>query len=162
MLSLSARQSMPREDDVPVFFQNMKDLQDRQMLKRSIQEARAAKKGKFFYVPNSPAYGGPALIMSAPGGKMHPDLLRLLKQGGTPVKGTFRNLPDGGLVLMPSRPVNRQPFAEAVRTIALSVGISIPLQGIQILTPEDIKKKKGAAKPEDEGDEDEDDDSDSD
>ena len=151
---------------MPVFFQHLDDFKNDQLRKQSFREARKAKKGKFFFVANSTAINGPALIMTPPSGRMHPDLIRDLKKGGLPVKGTFHNMPDGGIIFLPKRPVNRRPFAEAVRDMLLSAGISIPVASIQIFTPGDVKKAGGlpailGTKPAD-TDVDDDDDSDSD
>ena len=125
---------------MPVFFQNLDDYLDGQMFKRALQEARRAKKGKFFYVPSSKVVGGPALLMST--GAMSPDLKRELKSGGSKVGGKFENLEDGRLILWTDREVNRSALAGDVRELMLSVGISVPLEDIRVRTPGDVKRRK--------------------
>lgn len=124
---------------MPVYFQDLNDYQDSQLFKQSLQEARRAKKGKFFYASNSRAVGGPALLMST--GRMNPDLKRALK-GGSKVGGKFENREDGRLILWTDREANRSALAEDVRAILLSVGISVPLEKIRVRTPGDVKRRK--------------------
>jgi hypothetical protein len=125
---------------MPVYFQNLADYTDPQMFKRSLQEARRAKQGKFFYVPSSTAAGGPALLMTA--GRMSPDLKRALKKGGSKIGGKFENRPDGRLIIWTDREANRSSLAEDIRAMMLSVGVSIPLEDIHVRTPGDIKRRK--------------------
>lgn len=125
---------------MPVYFQDLNDYLDGQLFKQSLQEARRAKKGKFFYVSNSIAAGGPVLMMST--GRMNPDLKRALKTGGSKVGGKFENRKDGRLILWTDREANRSALAEDVRSILLSCGISVPLEKIRVRTPGDVKRRK--------------------
>ena len=124
---------------MPVFFQDLNDYLDLSLYKRAMQQARRASKGKLFYVPQSKAVGGPALIMTT--GRIDPDLQRVLKAGGTKVGGTFENRPDGRLILWPKREVNRAVMAADVRALLLSCGVVVQLHEIHIRTPADIKRR---------------------
>ena len=125
---------------MPVYFQSLKDYQDGQLFKRSLQEARRAKSGKFFYVSGSLAAGGPVLMMST--GRMSPDLKRVLKKGGTKISGKFENREDGRLILWTNREANRSAVAEDVRALLLSAGISVQMDQIRVRTPGDVKRRK--------------------
>lgn len=124
---------------MPVYLQDINDYLDKQLFKQSLQGARRAKKGKFYYIPNSMAAGGPALLMTS--GAMSPDLKRALKKGSTKVGGKFENRPDGRLILWTDREANRSALAEDIRALMLSVGISIPLEDIHVRTPGDVKRR---------------------